>query len=660
MAISPSVRVNVTGARGESQADILRRTGRYGVVPTDTDDQAMGKLNAAAELAAATAESAAGPTYASVDDGIAATTSGHAFAVDNGNGTVTVYLNSAGVAVPQRTLATTAALAGPDGASMVGFKQDGPDAADRNILVKLQETVSVTDLEGVDPTGMTDSTDGFQAALDRGGLINVPDGVYRVRRRTPLGSYSTALRITQSDTRLVLSPRAILLLDAGQNCIVMRTAMAALGEVPSRLHNISIVGGGTVDGNWDQQTWLGPDGTAGGTVMGIDDQDGLQINEVDGVILDVNVRNCAQDGLIVASCTNIEVPGGSAKHCGKGGLTFFLCENYTVFGGDWEEPNDSPDGGVSKPYYTISSEGYAALGAAYAPNIAWSSGRNRGKFVAPNVKSRNGHGRPVSVINTLDLDVISPSIEVTGNRQAFTIGVQDAGVPGDTENINWIGGTITRTGQTSGFRIGSISSASTASLYSRNISINGVKVQTDGAFSSSLTLLEVKGKCAVSDINLTHGGGAGGVTIDARGCEDVGVIGGNITGRVSFNTLPTDSAVVTGLTMGGPIVGRSNVTTLKAGRNLGETDETNISHLRAGAGIAAGATETATITAAGVTPSDLIAWSTTAGGVEKVNVSVSPGTNQIILKLFNPTGTDAVVGSATWYFKAIKSGRNVM
>ncbi len=67
-------------------------------------------LQAAADAAisAATAEAAAGPSYASTAAGLAATTSGEAFAVDAGDGTVTVYLNSAGVAVAQRNLATVA------------------------------------------------------------------------------------------------------------------------------------------------------------------------------------------------------------------------------------------------------------------------------------------------------------------------------------------------------------------------------------------------------------------------------------------------------------------------------------------------------------------------------------------------------------------------
>lgn len=82
----------------------------------------------AAELSAATAEAAAGPTYASTVAGLAATASGEAFAVDNGDGTVTVYLNSAGSAVAQRTLATTGALAASGGAGMVGVIQSGAGA----------------------------------------------------------------------------------------------------------------------------------------------------------------------------------------------------------------------------------------------------------------------------------------------------------------------------------------------------------------------------------------------------------------------------------------------------------------------------------------------------------------------------------------------------
>lgn len=76
----------------------------------------------AAALSAATAEAASGPTYASTALGLAATTSGQAFAVDAGGGLVSVYLNSAGSAVLQRTIATTAALAATGGADLIGSR----------------------------------------------------------------------------------------------------------------------------------------------------------------------------------------------------------------------------------------------------------------------------------------------------------------------------------------------------------------------------------------------------------------------------------------------------------------------------------------------------------------------------------------------------------
>lgn len=83
---------------------------------------------ASAEVSAAYAESMTGPTYADTSAGLAATTDGEGFAVDNGDGTVTVYLNDGGSAVEQRTLATTTALASSTGAEMMGVGNDRTQA----------------------------------------------------------------------------------------------------------------------------------------------------------------------------------------------------------------------------------------------------------------------------------------------------------------------------------------------------------------------------------------------------------------------------------------------------------------------------------------------------------------------------------------------------
>lgn len=102
-----------------TRAIIVKRDGGYIVaaegaaVVGSLTAQAKAARDAAAASAVA-AEAAGGPTYANTTAGLAATTDGEGFAVNNGDGTVTVYLNDSGSAVEQRTLATTAALYDPD------------------------------------------------------------------------------------------------------------------------------------------------------------------------------------------------------------------------------------------------------------------------------------------------------------------------------------------------------------------------------------------------------------------------------------------------------------------------------------------------------------------------------------------------------------------
>lgn len=91
-----------------------------GTLPGGAGTKSAKEWAGEAEVSAATAEAAAGPTYASTAAGLAATSSGEAFAVDVGGGLVSVYLNSAGSAVLQRTLATTDYLASSAGAEAVG------------------------------------------------------------------------------------------------------------------------------------------------------------------------------------------------------------------------------------------------------------------------------------------------------------------------------------------------------------------------------------------------------------------------------------------------------------------------------------------------------------------------------------------------------------
>lgn len=92
-----------------------------GAAPLDVAISSAQSSAASAALSAVYAEAMTGPTYASTALGLAATTEGQAFAVDAGGGLVSIYLNSAGTAVLQRTLATTAYLASSAGAGAIGL-----------------------------------------------------------------------------------------------------------------------------------------------------------------------------------------------------------------------------------------------------------------------------------------------------------------------------------------------------------------------------------------------------------------------------------------------------------------------------------------------------------------------------------------------------------
>lgn len=73
-------------------------------------------------------------------------------------------------------------------ANAVGYTQAGASAKLRTSQDKMRERVTVTDFEGVDPTGVLDSTAAFVAARDllddltefRGGTIKIPRGRYKL------------------------------------------------------------------------------------------------------------------------------------------------------------------------------------------------------------------------------------------------------------------------------------------------------------------------------------------------------------------------------------------------------------------------------------------------------------------------------------------------
>ncbi|GEM_PF-2715913 len=162
--------------------------------------------------AAGAAEAFTGPTFASVSDGLANTSSGDFFAVVNG-GIVTVYLNNAGSAIYQRDAVTQAALASTDtgkGAALVGFALDSTQAREQTLEQKARQiVVSPEDFQGYHGDGVTDDHAAFQSAADYllargGGVLRIPSRAHFLSQ--PMiypGSALTILGDNQGCSRIV-------------------------------------------------------------------------------------------------------------------------------------------------------------------------------------------------------------------------------------------------------------------------------------------------------------------------------------------------------------------------------------------------------------------------------------------------------------------------
>lgn len=152
---------------------------------------------AAAAVSEAAAESVVGPTYESTSAGLAATAEGGSFAVDNGDGTVSIYREVSGAAVLQRSLLTTAAAAADTGAEKIGTatgddlqteldrggRVRGPGSSTpdrRSTQSKVQEIVAVNDFRKASHDSDWDAIEDAQAylATKSGGILRYPDASY--------------------------------------------------------------------------------------------------------------------------------------------------------------------------------------------------------------------------------------------------------------------------------------------------------------------------------------------------------------------------------------------------------------------------------------------------------------------------------------------------
>lgn len=220
------IKLEGRGLRGESYADTARRSGLFGILPTDDDETVIGKINADAAASADRAELAAEQAtdlvlpenrFVAADlatarsDGEAATTAGTYFiAVGEAEGEAEVRLRTAGGSDLIYTEITKSGLASPDpgkGAALIGVSPNETAAdvfAQEVRITTFGAKFDVADHGNI--ANATDDTDAWEAALDYlelvgGGTLDLPPGASKITRQITIPN--VPIRISGSGRRKV-------------------------------------------------------------------------------------------------------------------------------------------------------------------------------------------------------------------------------------------------------------------------------------------------------------------------------------------------------------------------------------------------------------------------------------------------------------------------
>lgn len=123
-------------------------------------------------------------------------------------------------------------LASSSGGEMVGTKQTGSNKKDRTLTAKANDVLSLADFTGVDMTGATDSSTGFQNAIADGRALYIPDGVVKI---------DSDLVIAAASLGLVGSGKGSVLDFSGGGSLTIKSDPVRIADLASDL-----AGGGNV------------------------------------------------------------------------------------------------------------------------------------------------------------------------------------------------------------------------------------------------------------------------------------------------------------------------------------------------------------------------------------------------------------------------------
>lgn len=277
----------------------------------------------------------------------------------------------------------------------------------------------------------------------------VYDGTFAVGFSGARGNYNTSCRISAKKIKIIGTTIPALIALPGMDATVIRTAFSGTGSPDPdfsgeieylEMHNF------IADGNWGQQTWVGP---TGGELLPspIFDQNGFGVYVVRKVLgYNSGAQNCGQDGFPHASCGDILQYNMQVHNCGKGGTQVPSCRIAKFVDPHVTNVSSSPDI-ATKPLYTLASDGYPAIagdtsatltvGDVTIPTIT---------VVRPKIRSGNGRGILCGIVGSSptakspDLVVIDPDI-ITQNRHSINLTAPD-GTRGGRAVI--IGGRMVR------------------------------------------------------------------------------------------------------------------------------------------------------------------------------------------------------------------------
>ncbi|MEF3313598.1 glycosyl hydrolase family 28-related protein [Paenibacillus sp. GYB004] len=277
--------------------------------------------------------------------------------------------------------------------------------------------------------GVADDTAAVQAAIDAageagGGVVFLPPGTYSVSRTSPARNYNYSLLIKESNVTIEGSGMGVSILKMadGQNGTILRTVInnsSIDGPLAKALSNIRIANL-TIDGNWNNVTWAGPTGMES---SGIYDQNGLTLSTTsNSKVENVHVKHIGQDGISGGSNRNLTIVNSIVEHTGKNNIAMFQSTGVKIVNNTLRNANDSPDGGVSKPYYNTSTAKYSSIAFAYSPVVTF-TGTTRNFSLAVGNKIETSTGRGISAdYQANNLLIESNIIESTSGRNL--IGLQ--------------------------------------------------------------------------------------------------------------------------------------------------------------------------------------------------------------------------------------------